>query len=83
MTMRFNVRQEKWTTIREEYRDYQISIATNHLGEKPDIMVYDLRRKEDAQNVTPEFKCFIGGEIHGSMENIRAIMNEIDEREGG
>jgi len=81
MTMRFDVQQEKWIMVQEEYRDYQISIATNHRGKNVDIMVFDLRRSEGSQDVTQEFKCFVGGEIHGTFENIRAIMNEIDERE--
>ena len=62
--------------ITEDYRGYEISIATTNYGDKPNILVYN-----NGKAVTEEFECYTMGEIYGSMESIRAIMNEIDERE--
>jgi len=61
--------------VKEHYRGYDISIATTSNGQQPDMMVY-----KDGECVTKTFGCYQNGEIYGSMENIRAIMDEIDTR---
>ena len=79
--MKFSVERKKWVIVTETYRDYEINVATNHRGTDVDILVFDTRKAVGDQDVTQEFECFQRGQIYGSMENIRAIMNEIDERE--
>jgi hypothetical protein len=60
----------------EDYRGYNLSIASERGGHKPELCVFD----EDGNIVSEQFTCFKGGMIIPSVENIRIILNEIDEK---
>ena len=74
--------KERRIVMTEDYRGYQISMATWYRGERPDIKVYKLVQEEVPvmKEVTEEFECCQMTEIDGSIENMRAIMDEIDKK---
>lgn len=72
--------KEQRVVMTEDYRGYQISMATWYHGERPDIKIYKSVQEEVPvmKEVTDEFECCQLGEVDGTIENMRAIMNEID-----
>jgi len=65
---------EERVVIDEDYKGYNLSIASERGGHKPELCVFD----GEGNIVSNKFTCFRGGMIIPSVEAIRTIMNEID-----